>query len=321
MNYLSLIAMVALLTCAGLVQAGEVSRNSSLDDSLLRLQQHKWAHGAKDCSLDEDPAIEVFRYNQSTYILRQNKCLSFEAPFMYLFIGEKESLLLDTGAAASAEDFPLYETLNALIGESTERSKRKLLVIHSHGHGDHYAGDFQFEEMPGVTLVKPSGEAIAEYFNFMDWPTKEASIDLGGRKITIIPTPGHQEEAITIYDAQTKWLLTGDTIYPGLIYVKDWKDYRQSIARLDSFSASHEVSAVLGAHIEMTNNPGEYYPIGSTYQPEEASLLLTLKDLLALNQALQRSTKETKITRDEYVVMPMNTFPKILSNLARWLSR
>ncbi len=321
MKYLSFVAIISMLTFAGHVQADEKDQDLSLDELLPRLQQHKWAHGTKDCSLNEDAAIEVYRYNQSTYILRQNKCLSFEAPFMYLFIGEKESLLLDTGAAASAQDFPLYETLNTIIAQSTKPSKRMLLVIHSHGHGDHYAGDFQFEEKSGITLVKPSAAAISEYFNFKDWPTEEASIDLGGRKITIIPTPGHQEEALTIYDTQTKWLLTGDTLYPGLIYVKDWKDYRQSIARLDSFSASHEVSAILGAHIEMTSNRGEYYPIGSTYQPEEASLLLRLKDLFALNQALQQSTKATKISMDGYVVKPMNRFQKILSNLVRRGSR
>jgi hypothetical protein len=39
--------------------------------------------------------------------------------------------------------------------------------------------------------------------------------------------PDNQEETISIYDHQTKWLMTGDTLYPGYIYVKDWQAYRK----------------------------------------------------------------------------------------------
>jgi len=31
-------------------------------------------------------------------------------------------------------------------------------------------------------------------------PDGQASVELGERTLTVIPTPGHQEEAMTIYD-------------------------------------------------------------------------------------------------------------------------
>ncbi len=58
--------------------------------------------------------------------------------------------------------------------------------------------------------------------------------------------PGHQNQAITIYDPQTKWLLTGDSFYLRLIYIKDWDEYKPSINRLTEFSKSNKVSALLG---------------------------------------------------------------------------
>ena len=57
-----------------------------------------WNHGSDNCSMNTDPAIEVHSYSPTSFILRQNKCLSYEAPFMYVFIGDDRALLIDTGA-------------------------------------------------------------------------------------------------------------------------------------------------------------------------------------------------------------------------------
>ena len=34
-----------------------------------------------------DPEVQVHAYNATTYIIRQNKCRTFEAPFIYVLIG------------------------------------------------------------------------------------------------------------------------------------------------------------------------------------------------------------------------------------------
>ncbi|WDE02176.1 MBL fold metallo-hydrolase [Thalassomonas actiniarum] len=285
------------------------------------LQQKSWLHGSGDCQANAGPALDIFHYDASSYILRQNKCLSFEAPFIYVLFGEEKVLVLDTGATESALEFPLYETVQTLIREQSGNADREVLVIHSHSHGDHYRGDGQFDGKANVTLVKPNYPALTEFFNFSHWPDGEKQIELGGRTVTVIPTPGHQEEAISVYDTKTQWLLTGDTFYPGLLYVKHWQDYKKSIARLVSFSQDHKVSAVLGAHIEMKNKPGEYYPIGSLYQPDEAPLALQPQDLMALHAALEKSPEPTKIIMNKFVVAPMSTWQKALSNIVRWLTQ
>jgi hydroxyacylglutathione hydrolase len=44
---------------------------------------------------------------------------------------------------------------------------------------------------------------------------------------------------------------------------------------------------VLGCHIEMTTEPGRDYPIGTTYQPDEPPLQLTVDQLIAVRDAAQ----------------------------------
>lgn len=282
------------------------------------LQNKKWIHGSADCEANKDPAIEVFQFDQASFILRQNKCLSFEAPFLYLLIGKEKVLVLDTGASKSESVFPLYETVHSLINAKSGVEK-ELLVVHSHSHSDHYSGDTQFEGKPNVTVIEPTFPALTGFFAFDAWPNGQAYLELGERKLTVIPTPGHQEEGISIYDPHTKWLLTGDTFYPGYIYVKNWDEYRKSIARLFAFSRTHDISAILGAHIEMTTQPYNYYEIGSVYQPDEASLTLVPGTLEALNATLEDSDVPQKIVLDELIVAPMNTFQITISNIARWL--
>ena len=40
-----------------------------------------WILGSPDCAANDDPPIDVYRFDADTYILRQNKCVNFEAPF------------------------------------------------------------------------------------------------------------------------------------------------------------------------------------------------------------------------------------------------
>src|SRR5262245_8526354 len=196
---------------------------------------HAWIHGSEDCSKNRDPEIEVFQVDSDTYILRQNKCVHFEAPFIYVLIGEHTAFVQDTGATSDPSRFPLYETVQGLIVRRTGRAL-PILVTHSHSHADHIAGDAQFRGKVGVTLVEPNAKAVREYFGFANWPEGLTKIDLGARSLYVVPAPGHQDESVAVYDSRTRWLLTGDSVYPGRLYVKDWEEYRSSIGRLVEFT-------------------------------------------------------------------------------------
>ncbi len=272
-----------------------------------------WNHGSENCATNSDPAIEVYRYSSFSFILRQNKCLSYEAPFMYLLLGDDRALLVDTGATEDAAEFPLYALVRTLVGD------KELLVVHSHGHRDHSSADSQFQNLEGVTVVVLNKTGMMDALSISQWPAAHGIIDLGNRELVVIPTPGHQEEAITLYDLQTRWLLTGDTVYPGLIYVKHWDDYRDSIARLAKFSEKHEVSAVLGAHIEATNRPGDYYSVGTLYQPDEASLPIDASFLSTMNANLKQLPNSDELELGRLKIVPMNAVQRALSDFARWV--
>ena len=283
------------------------------------LAEMAWNHGSRDCTGNRDPALEVYRFDANTYILRQNKCVNFEAPFIYVLFGQQKAFVLDTGATADPNQFPLYETVRSLV---TRRNQPEpgILVVHSHSHGDHRAADPQFLGKPGVTLVEPNARAVREYFGFSAWPLGVARIDLGGRVLEVIPAPGHQDEGIAVYDSQTGWLLTGDNLYPGRLYVRNWNEFQSSISRLVGFAKTRRISAVLGAHIEMSR-AGKLFEAGSTYQPDEASLALSLEDLSRLDQDLRDAGHEPKeIVTTRYVVVPIGAFQRMLGDFLTWLS-
>lgn len=323
-KFMKPILVITLLLCflANETQARQKKQvNRELSTTLVKaLQDKQWRHGSPACKPSSEPAIEVFQYDESSYILRQSKCLSYEAPFIYVLVGEEKTLVLDTGATQSDEQFPIYKTILSLQNKhyQQDNKKRELLVLHSHSHSDHRSADSQFVGQENVTVVSTNNAAVKDFFSFDKWPEQQRNIDLGGRSITIIPTPGHQEEAISIYDNQTKWLLTGDTFYPGLIYVKNWQDYQQSIARLVSFTEQHHISAILGAHIESTNRAGEYYEVGTIYQPEEAPLPLMPTDLISLNDKLNSADNATEISLDAMMVKPLGFLPKLISSIVSW---
>jgi hypothetical protein len=112
-----------------------------------------------------------------------------------------------------------------------------------------------------------------------------AEVDLGGRVLECLATPGHHEAAVTFYDRWTGFLLTGDTVYPGRLYIQDWTAFARTIDRLIEFSGSRPVTHVLGCHIEMTRQPGVDYPIRTTYQPDEPPLQMTTEQLRAVRDA------------------------------------
>jgi glyoxylase-like metal-dependent hydrolase (beta-lactamase superfamily II) len=242
-----------------------------------------WIHGAPG-----EPPIQVHWYDERTVILRQAKSLNYEAPFLFLLFGDARALLLDTGATEDPERFPLRRTVDGLVDEWLSRHPAEgyeLVVAHSHGHGDHVAGDGQFAGRPSTVVVPREVDAVREFFGFDEWPAQTVTFDLGGRILEILGSPGHHQAAITIYDPATGILLTGDTVLPGRLYVFDLPAYLSTMDRLVAFAATRRITDVLGCHVEMKRRPRRDYPIGATYQPDERPLELTAAHLTAVRDA------------------------------------
>jgi hydroxyacylglutathione hydrolase len=238
----------------------------------------QWIHGAADCAHARDPMLQTHQADAGTFIFRQSKCTSFEAPFMYLLIGTERSLLVDTGAPTAGTDLPMRATVDAILAEHSGGPRHELIVAHSHAHGDHAAWDGQFTTRPQTVVVPRRPREIQLRFGIQQWPESRGTFDLGDRRLTILPIPGHEDQHIAIHDPKTAVLLTGDTLYPGLLVVNNWKAYRSSARRLATFAQSHEISSVLGAHVEMARS-GALFPLGTTFQPGEHPLPLFKADL------------------------------------------
>jgi hydroxyacylglutathione hydrolase len=243
-----------------------------------------WSEGAADCGRSTSPPLQVHPYNARTFILRENLCVTFEAPFMYLLLGSKRALLIDSGDVAEPTRVPLAnKVLNLLPGDGAR--KLPLLVVHTHRHLDHRAGDAQFSQLPNVQVVGFDIDSVRHYYNFAGWPNGLARIDLGDRTVDVIPTPGHNETEVSFYDRGTGLFFSGDFLMPARLLIDDTNADLASAKRVADFVRDRPIAYVLGGHIEMDAD-GNTFAWESQYHPHEHVLQMTKADLLALPAAV-----------------------------------
>jgi hydroxyacylglutathione hydrolase len=148
---------------------------------------------------------------------------------MYLVIGTQRAMLIDNGlGSANIRDY--VKTL----------TKLPVIVVITHGHPDHAGGNYQFKEV----YIHPEDMAMAAGYNnlpkksggaagmmtggakvpdndiFKDTLNHQLTrmiplsdgqvIDLGGRKLEVIFTPGHTAGEICLLDKENRMLFTGD---------------------------------------------------------------------------------------------------------------
>ncbi len=243
-----------------------------------------WQASGPECP--PNPQFQVHEYNPDLLILRESGCSNYEKPFLYLLFGKDKALLLDTGASKT----DVARVVKSQIDRWLKRNGREniaLVVAHTHAHRDHTSGDADLKALPQTTVIDPKPAAVQAFFGFRSWPREVVTYDLGDRLLDIIPIPGHEASSIAIYDRQTGILFTGDTLYPGRLYVQDAAAFAESIQRLVDFTHGKIVTHILGNHIEQTRTPYLDYAIGTVYQPDEHPLELGRAHLLELNQALR----------------------------------
>jgi hydroxyacylglutathione hydrolase len=268
--------LLAILLAVGLL----VTSGSAWPQLVPGSMDVHWNEGAEDCAAHPQPAIQVHRYNDQTFILRENLCATFEAPFMYLLVGSTKALLIDTGDVGDPKQMPLSQTVMDLL-PGNGPSKMPLIVVHTHGHLDHRAGDSQFQRLSNAQVVPADLDHVRKYFGLPDWPNGIAQVDLGNRTIDVLPTPGHYPSHISFYDRNTGLFFSGDFLLPGRLLIDDLDEDMASARRTADFVKDRPISHVLGGHIEM-NLDGETFPWGSNYHLHERPLQMTKEDLLRL---------------------------------------
>ena len=154
--------------------------------------------------------------------------------------------------------------------------------------------------------MPPNLNAVQAFFGFKNWPEQIVGYDLGGRALDVIPIPGHEQTSIALYDRQTGVLFTGDTLYPGRLYLENQTDFARSVQRLVEFTRGRVVTHILGNHIENTRTPYLAYPFETVYQPDEHALELGRSHLLELSEALSSmGEKIVRMTLRDFTIWPV----------------
>jgi hydroxyacylglutathione hydrolase len=84
-----------------------------------------------------------------------------------------------------------------------------------------------------------------------------------------------------------------------------FKDYRDSINRVADFAATHRISHILGAHIEMTTSPGKDFQMGARVHPGEHRLELSAETLTELKTSLSvMGDTVVRDVRNDFIVFP-----------------
>jgi glyoxylase-like metal-dependent hydrolase (beta-lactamase superfamily II) len=213
-----------------------------------------------------DAWFEVYKVAPAVFAIYEPH--QSEETIGYLIVGQQRALLFDTGMGIS--------DVKSVTAHLTQLP---IVVLNSHTHDDHVGGNWQFDTVYGMDTdftrksaqgsraaaqeeiapgqicgTLPKGFDPAAYAT-RPWKIKKFMhdgdrIDLGGRSLTIIATPGHTPDAISLFDAANGLLFTGDTYYPGTIWIyrpeTNLAAYDASIRRLAALAP--QVRMVLGAH-------------------------------------------------------------------------
>jgi hydroxyacylglutathione hydrolase len=280
-------ALLSVLLCLGGLTASAQVAQSEQSRIEVGVLPRQWAPAGPKCM--EVPEWQVQEYNENLYLLRQSGCTDYEKPFIFLFFGKDRAMLLDTGSRRGNLAPELHRVVkNWLLRE--KRTSIPLVVVHTHSHSDHVAGDEEVQAikdpaMP-VTFVPAELEATKKLYGIQRWPEDIGKIDLGNRILDVIPIPGHNAVGVAIYDRDTAILFTGDSLYPGRLYVEDFNAFQASTERMVRFTQEKPVAHILGNHIEQTRTPFIDYPVGTIYQPQEHQLDLSRGSLLELEDGL-----------------------------------
>lgn len=209
----------------------------------------------------------IEKIDNDTFAISEYK--HWEETHCYLLCGSEQAILIDTGLGIAN----IKEIIDSLV-------LLPVMVITTHVHWDHIGGHKYFEniavheaekdwlsvEFPvPLQAVKenlmckpcdfPKDFTIDDYEIFSGTPKKILCdgdcIDLGNRKLTVIHTPGHSPGHCCFYEADRKYLYSGDLIYRGCLDAfyptTDPQRFFHSIRKIQTL----EISRILPGHHQL----------------------------------------------------------------------
>ncbi len=212
----------------------------------------------------------------------------YQQNYNYLILGKDKALLFDSGPGVR-DIRPLVKSLTNL----------PITVISSHLHYDHIGNHQQFENValldtPQIRLNVQEGifsPSHAQHLGLIEhikkpefkvgqWLKDGQEINLGGRKLTVLHTPGHTQDSMMLMDKDRNQLFVGDFIYEAELFAflpgASVQQYYQSAQKL--LGLINPNTALLSAH-------------GSSQSNRLPAL--THKDLVDLNDTLLGITSQS----------------------------
>jgi glyoxylase-like metal-dependent hydrolase (beta-lactamase superfamily II)/membrane-bound inhibitor of C-type lysozyme len=241
------------------------NRGAGKDNWWDKLPRPEWSAYER---IDQDQDwFEVYRIADGVFAIYEPG--QFEEVISFLVTGDDRALLFDTGLGIG--------DMRRVVEQLTDLD---IVVLNSHTHYDHIGGNHQFETIYArdteYTRGRAAGsqpDAVAEFlkegwvwkplpagfvvedfrsrpFTISRFVDEGDVIDLGGRKLEILGTPGHAPDAICLIDRDNRLLLTGDSFYLAPLYThlegSDFLDYATTAARLAGLA--DDIDAALTSH-------------------------------------------------------------------------
>ncbi len=217
-----------------------------------------------------DDWFTIDKIDESTYIISEYR--HWEETHCYLLSGSERSLLIDTGLGISN----IYDEIVKLTDKPVTAAATHIHWDHIGGHKyfpDFYAhaeeldwlnGKFPLtlETIKGMVVDRcalPSGFNIDDYEFFQGTPTKilhgGETIDIGGRYIEVLHTPGHSPGHLCFWEKDRGYLFTGDLVYKDILLAyypsTDPEAYLASLEKISSLP----VKRVFPAHHSLDIQP------------------------------------------------------------------
>ncbi len=231
-----------------------------------------------------DPWFEVYRIRPGVFAIYEPR--QAEEVISYLIVGTRKAVLFDTGLGIGN----IKKVVTAL-------TSLPVSVVNSHTHNDHVGDNWRFPEVYGMdtdftrTNAKgsrddaqaelapdqlcgdlPAGFDTRSYstrpFRISHWLHDGDRLELGGRTLEIVATPGHTPDSISLLDAKNRLLFTGDTYYPGPIFLyrseTDLDAYQRSVEKLAALSP--RLQLLLPAHNVPVADPADLAKVVAAFR-------------------------------------------------------
>ena len=229
-----------------------------------------------------DNWFTIDHIDKDTHIISEYR--HWEETHAYLLNGTERSLLLDTGLG-----------ICNIYDEVIKLTDKPVTAVATHIHWDHIGGhkffpDFyahedelnwlngefpltleQIKDMVVDRCDLPEGYNVDNYRFFQGTPTMVLKdndiIDIGGRSIQVLHTPGHSPGHICFFEKERGYLFTGDLVYKDTLFAyypsTDPKAYLKSIERV----ATLPVKKVFPAHHSLDIHPEILIRMRDAFRP------------------------------------------------------